>query len=142
MNVTDSVSLFGFLIFCLSQRHLAKTFLPFYNQGMVDSCPLCSAAALEWRNLHYVVGLEVNKLGWQSTFDYCRGCPTGILCLITPVLQVDLCLITLGVCFFPVIAGSHEDLFLFLAGVCHGALSMCKHLCLEVCQGAGGGGDY
>lgn len=81
------------------------------------------------------VGLTVNKLGWQSAFDYCRCRPPGIQCLITPASQVDIRLITPAVWFFPVIAGSHEDLFFcFLAEVCHGALSVCKHLCLEVCR--------
>lgn len=32
-------------------------------------------------------------------------------------------------------AGLHEEQFLFLTGVCRGALSMCKHFCLEVCSG-------
>lgn len=42
-------------------------------------------------------------------------------------------------CFL--MAGLHEEHFLFLTGVCHGALSMCKHFCLEVCSGGGGGGS-
>lgn len=33
--------------------------------------------------------------------------------------------------------GLHEEQF--LTGVCHGALSMCKHFCLDVCRWGGSG---
>lgn len=36
-------------------------------------------------------------------------------------------------------AGLPVDQFLFLTGFCHAAFSMCKHFCLNVCWGAGGG---
>lgn len=85
------------------------------RHGWLWSPLLCNSSWME-ESLHphpiiTPVGLTVNKLGWQSAFDYCRCRPPGIQCLITPASQVDIRLITPAVWFFPVIAGSHEDLF-------------------------------
>lgn len=53
--------------------------------------------------------------------------PAGILYLITPASVVDLGEITDAVWFF----------FFVFDRVCHGALSMCKHFCLDICWQAG-----
>lgn len=64
--------------------------------------------------------------------------PAGILYLITPASVVDLGQITDAVWFFP--DGRKSGLFFFgfvFDRVCHGALSMCKHFCLDICWQAG-----
>lgn len=60
----------------------------------------------------------------HSVFDYYCLCDLGA---ITVVFGSFL------------MAGLHVDQFLFSTGFCHVALSMCKHFCLNVCWGAGGG---
>lgn len=81
----------------------------------------------------------ITPLAWQWTSS--DGSLTLIIAVVAPqafcvwlLLPWRLILSDYSCCLvFPIIAAMHKELLLFLAGVCHGALSMCKHLCLEVC---------
>ena len=130
---------FFFFFFLLKEICRQKSFLTLYNpqvtgsnpRGTANSCPLCTTTAPKWRNL-FILNISSHPLAWQRTSsDGSRlliiavVAPRAFLRVITPAPEVDLCLITLAVWFFSVIALGHEDLFLyfvFLAGVCCGGL--------------------
>lgn len=83
-------------------------------------------------------------LAWQQTAD---GSPLLIIALVASRHSVfdyhclsDLGAITVVFASF-LMAASHVEQFVFLTGVCHGALSMCKHFCCSVCR-RGGLCDY
>ena len=78
---------------------------------------------------------------WQQTAD---GSALVIIALVASVFDYhclsDLGAITVVFASF-LMAASHVEQFVFLTGVCHGALSMCKHFRCSVCR-RGGVCDY
>lgn len=97
-----------------------------------------SAGDPEWRSV-FTENIHP-PLPWQQTAD---GSPLLIIALLACRHSVfdyhclgDLGAITVVFASF-LMAASHVEQFVFLTGVCHGALSMCKHFCPSVCRRVG-----